>query len=301
MTSIEISLVVATRGRTSELKRLLDSLVAQTYPAFEVIVVDQNEDDRLDVVVRPFMARLSLQHVRSETRGKAAANNVGLRLCVGKIITFPDDDCWYPADLLGRIAVKFASHPEWNGITGRETASREVTENHRFDTEAGRVTRGNIWRRHISFTLFLRASDVAGLLYDERLGIGAGTVWGSGEETEYLLQVMRRGLYVQFDPTIVVHHPDFGRGPYTRAAITKARRYGMGMGRILQTHSFSGAFTLKSFARPLFGGAYTLMLGKPRKAVYHWAIFVGRFTGWLVSLFAGLRQSESRSSWQSAE
>ena len=42
-----VSLVVATRWRTLELKRLLGSLLAQTYKTFEVIVADQNEDDRL--------------------------------------------------------------------------------------------------------------------------------------------------------------------------------------------------------------------------------------------------------------
>ena len=289
----KVSLIVATRQRTSELKRLLESLVVQTYRAFEVIIVDQNDDDRVVAVLEEFAGQLTLQHVRSRTRGKAAANNVGLRSNDGEIVTFPDDDCWYPADLLERIVAMFEAHPEWHGISGRESPSTSVTENARYDQQAGRVTRQNIWRRHISFTLFLRAPDIAGLFYDERLGIGAGTIWGSGEETDYLLQFIQGGFYVQYDPSVVVFHPDFGHGPYTVAVIAKARRYGMGMGRLLQTHRFPMALTLKYFARPFFGGAYTLLRGRPRKAVYHWSIFVGRTTGWLVSLFSSPARSST--------
>jgi hypothetical protein len=116
--------------------------------------------------------------------------------------------------------------------------------------------------------------------------MGAETIWGSGDETDFLLQFIKRGCVVQYDPSVAVYHPDWGQGPYTMAAIKKARRYGMGMGRVLQTHRFPAWVTLKSFARPLLGGAYTLILGKPRKAVYHWSIFLGRTTGWMVSLIS---------------
>jgi hypothetical protein len=116
--------------------------------------------------------------------------------------------------------------------------------------------------------------------------MGAETIWGSGDETDFLLQFIKRGCVVQYDPSVAVYHRDWGQGPYTMAALTKARRYGMGMGRILQTHRFPALFTLKCFARPLLGGAYTLIRGKPRKAVYHWSIFLGRTTGWMVSLIS---------------
>jgi glycosyltransferase involved in cell wall biosynthesis len=281
-----VSLVVATRWRTREVKRLLESLLAQTYRTFEVIVVDQNEDDRLAPLLRDYCERLTIKHVRSANPGHSAGSNAGLRICAGDIVAFPDDDCWYAPDLLHRVVDMFKTHPEWRCITGREAAEENVVSTHRFDQVAGPVTRQNIWRRHISFAAFFRTADLSGLFYDERLGIGAETIWGSGEETDFLLQFIKRGGVVQYDPSVAVYHPDWGQGPYTMAAIKKARRYGMGMGRILQTHRFPALFTLKCFARPLLGGAYTLIRGKPRKAVYHWSIFLGRTTGWIVSLIS---------------
>jgi glycosyltransferase involved in cell wall biosynthesis len=282
-----VSLIVATRWRTGqELRRLLDSLVAQTYRSFEVIVVDQNAENFLAPLINEYDQELTLHHVRSETSGHAAANNVGLRICRGDIVAFPDDDCWYDPDLLRRVVDLLDAHPEWHGITGREAPIDSGLNNRRFDQEAGLVTLRNIWRRHISFTAFYRRAESAGLFYDERLGPGAGTIWGAGEETVFLLQFMERGCVVQYDPSLAIHHPDWGQGPYTMTAIRKAHRYGMAMGRILQTFEFPASVRLKYFARPLLGGAYILLRGRPRKAVYHWSVFLGRTTGWMVSLIS---------------
>jgi glycosyltransferase involved in cell wall biosynthesis len=286
VTSPMISLIVSTRNRTLELKRLLESLVAQTYQAFEVIVVDQNQDDRLTPLLREYCQGLAIEHVRSPILGHAAGINAGLKVCAGDFVGFPDDDCWYAPDLLRRVVDMFGAHPGWHAITGCESPSEHLLRTDRFDQVSGQVTQQNVWRRHISFAAFFRKADIAGLYFDERLGIGAGTIWGSGEETDFLLRFIKRGYYVQYEPSLIFFHPDWGTGPYTLAAITKARRYGMGMGRILQVHGFSARITLKYLYRPLLGGVYTFIVGRPRKAIYHWSIFVGRTGGWIVSLIS---------------
>jgi len=288
-----VSLIVSTRWRTTEVRRLLESLLSQTYKAFEVILVDQNNDDRLAPLLRDYCQRLTIRYVRSATSGHAAGNNVGLRICAGDVIGFPDDDCWYAPDLLRRVVDMFEAHPEWHGVSGCECSTGNL-RNDRFDQVAGQVTRQNIWRRHISFTAFFRAADLPSLFYDERLGIGAGTIWGSGEETDFLLRFIQRGGYVYYEPSLMVNHPDWGQGPYTMAALHKAGRYGMGMGYILRAHGFSASSTLKHICRPLLGGTYTLLLGRPRKALYHWSIFLGRTAGWIVSLISSQTESLAR-------
>ena len=100
----------------------------------------------------------------------------------------------------------FAAHPEWHGITGCEASADTLLKGAHFDQEAGQVTRQNVFRRHISFAMFFRRADLGGLFYDERLGIGAETIWGAGEETEFLLQAMKRGCFVQYEPSVAVFH-----------------------------------------------------------------------------------------------
>jgi len=82
-------LVVATVGRTDELGRLLDSIAAQEYGPLRVVVVDQNDDERL----APILAgrALELEHVRSPL-GLARARNAGLEVLERDVVAFPDDD-----------------------------------------------------------------------------------------------------------------------------------------------------------------------------------------------------------------
>jgi glycosyltransferase involved in cell wall biosynthesis len=296
-----VSLIVGSRHRSLEVRRLLDSLLAQTYRSFEVILVDQNEDDRLGPVVEDYRHILCLRHIRSASRGHAAALNVGLGICAGDIVGFPDDDCWYAPDLLQRLTTMFEAHPEWHGITGCEAPTADAVRQERFDRVPGRVTQKNVLRRHISFAMFFRRASLGGLVFNERLGIGAGTIWGAGEETEFVLQSMARGCCLQYEPTLVVFHPDWGQGPYTIAALAKARRYGMAMGRLLEVHGFPASLTLRYLARPLLGGAYTFLLGRPKKAVYHWAIFLGRATGYVISMVSNPVGATPRTSSARAE
>ena len=58
----------------------------------------------------------------------------------------------------------------------------------------------------------------------------------------------------------------------------------MGMGRLLHAHDFPASVTLKYLYRPASGRRLHSDAWKGRKAVYHWSVFVGRTTGWVVSL-----------------
>ena len=71
-----IKLVVCTVGRASELERLLVSLDHQTCQDFEVLVVDQNADNRLDQILR-LHPNLRIAHLQSEP-GLSRARNVAL-------------------------------------------------------------------------------------------------------------------------------------------------------------------------------------------------------------------------------
>ncbi|MDP9172005.1 MAG: glycosyltransferase family 2 protein [Acidobacteriota bacterium] len=281
---MKLSLLVATRGRTEELRRLFRSLVAQTYRNFETIVVDQNEDNRVDPVVAEFRDSLDLRHIPSDSRGHASANNIGLDAADGDLIVIPDDDCWYLPDTFARLVAMFQKHPEWHGVTGREASSPDAPLNlRRFDPEAGQVTVANVWRRHISFTMIFRSRRIGDLRYDETLGVGAGTIWGSGEETDFLVRFILAGNYVQYDPAFVVCHPDWGAGPYSNAALRKAYAYGLGMGRVLNIHPFPPRVVCRCILRPFGGTVIAALTGKLNKAKYHWSIFRGRLGGWLAS------------------
>jgi len=103
-------------------ERLCISLLAQTNSAFEVILADQNQDNRLSVSAKCCKSSQvkssqvkssqvkssqvkssqvkssqvkSITHVRLEKPDQYAARTAGVERAKGKYIAFPDDDCWY--------------------------------------------------------------------------------------------------------------------------------------------------------------------------------------------------------------
>ncbi len=145
-------LVVATIGRGEELARLLDSLEAQEYSAVRVLLVDQNDDDRVEEVVAG--RRLEIVRLRS-ARGLSRARNVALQHLSADLVAFPDDDCVYPPALLQRVAARFAGSETLDGLTGRaaDASGRSAPS---WKTNAAWLTDDNLWNRAISFTIFLR-------------------------------------------------------------------------------------------------------------------------------------------------
>src|SRR5690606_22291171 len=85
----------------------IESVLAQTYSHFELILVDDASDDDTVEVCQRYAAKDSRIkiHVRSENGGGAAARNDGIALARGEFIAFVDaDDEWMPEKLEKQLA-----------------------------------------------------------------------------------------------------------------------------------------------------------------------------------------------------
>lgn len=276
---MKFSLVLATVGRSDELKRFLRSLSNQTCRAFELIVIDQNDDDRVTEALLPYLEEFSIVHLRS-ARGLSRARNAGLAHLSGEVVAFPDDDCWYPPTLLQQINVLFSEHPQLDGVTGASRDGQGAYSSGNWDRSAGLLNVRNVWRRAISFTIFLRRSKIEAVgEFDEQLGVGAGTTWGSGEETDYLIRAINAGATISYFPQIIVHHPQAPK-MYDVVANSKAASYGAGMGRVLRKHSYPWWFVLYYLSRSFGGVLVSLATGDLRRASHYAAIATGRYRGW---------------------
>lgn len=275
---LRFSLILATVGRAAEVEIFLDSLRGQTHRDFELVVVDQNPDNRLSNILGSYEDSFPITHARTRKKGLSKARNLGLEYCRGDILAFPDDDCGYPEDLLARVAERLASRPELDGLTGRSVGSQGETSSGRFSTRPGPVDKLNVWSRGISFAIFVRSRGVRGLRFDETLGVGAGTSWGSGEETDYLLRLLERGGEIHYDPELTVAHPA-SIPPYDAKARRKAYVYGCGMGYLLRRHGYSPGTKAMRLVRPLGGTVLSALSLRFGKAGYHWRIFKGRLRG----------------------
>ncbi|HEY3729886.1 MAG TPA: glycosyltransferase, partial [Steroidobacteraceae bacterium] len=246
--STELSLILCTLGRTTPLERLLVSLQAQLDSGFELVIVDQNPPGYLADFVARAGAALRVQYLRS-VPGLSRARNVGIRASRGELLAFPDDDCWYEPDTVASIRRRFTQYPEFAIVTGRTTDARGRDSNGKFSGQSAAITRQNVWYCGTSNSVFVRralALKLGG--FDETLGVGAGTPFGAGEETDFLLRALSSGERGFFFHDLLVHH-DQADVRINQDTLRRAASYARGFGRVLRLHRYSRAYLAMRLVR----------------------------------------------------
>ena len=98
---LHCTVVVTTWKRPVLLAQTLQSWLGQTYPAFDIVVVCDGEDEDVRAVSRQFAQEPRIRWIfHSENRGCTATRNTGVRAAAGDIVLFSDDDVIAPPDLL---------------------------------------------------------------------------------------------------------------------------------------------------------------------------------------------------------
>lgn len=99
------SVIVPTYNNEKEIENCIDSILAQVYPYFELILVDDGSEDNTPYICDRYAAldsRISVIHKTNE--GVAAARNDGLFHASGKYVYFVDADDWIGQQLLQEAA-----------------------------------------------------------------------------------------------------------------------------------------------------------------------------------------------------
>jgi glycosyltransferase involved in cell wall biosynthesis len=260
-----VSLVLATVNRTSEVDRLLASLDAQTYRNFEIILVDQNPDERLAGLLMGH-PNLRIQHLRSAP-GLSRARNVALPIVSGDIVAFPDDDCWYPPQLLSSVADWFSIHQDFDALIGIMRTPEGNAILPRWAPSAGPCVKANLWDCAFSTTIFLRRTIIEQVgPFNEYIGVGAASSFQSGEESDYLLRALSLGFRTWYEPTIWLHHPNLASiGRMGRTAYS----FALGAGYVMRMHGYSWAYVAIRMIRAIGGASLSICKGDvPRSRAY---------------------------------
>ena len=105
---LQATVVVPARNEARNIARLLDDLTRQTYPLYEVIVVDDHsEDDTADIVRQHLAEHQHIRLVSSAGTGKKAALTRGVQLAQGEVIITTDADCRVPAEWIATLLSYF--------------------------------------------------------------------------------------------------------------------------------------------------------------------------------------------------
>jgi len=116
MAAPSFSVVIPVYNGAGTIGRSIESVLAQTYPASELIIVDDGSTDDTARVVASFGRRVvSLPQANA---GVSAARNNGAQRAAGEWLAFLDADDWYYPDRLRWHAEWIARDPELDFLTG---------------------------------------------------------------------------------------------------------------------------------------------------------------------------------------
>jgi GT2 family glycosyltransferase len=274
-----ISLVVATVNRTRQLVRLLDSLLGQSRTDFEVIVVDQNPEGVLQPLLARYESKLTLTRVACPL-GVSRARNLGISLARGDTICFPDDDCWYPPHAVDDIIAFFEAHPAVDMALGRTIDEHGDESVSRFLAQSEPVSRRNVWLAGNTNALFIRRAAAAVIGgFDEKLGPGSGTPFNSGEDTDFVLLALQRGVRIYFAHDLLIHH-DQVDSAIDENFLKRVGGYSIGYGRVLRKHGYGLHYLLYRIARMLPRMAVAAVTGNTPQVKFRWLWMSGALRGY---------------------
>jgi hypothetical protein len=112
-----VSVVIPTHNRSQYLRQAVDSVLAQSYADFEVIVVDDGSSDDTRAIVCGFTdARVRYSY--QSNAGRCAARNAGIQLARGDYVSFLDDDDLFLCNKLSSHVRALGEHPDVGLVTG---------------------------------------------------------------------------------------------------------------------------------------------------------------------------------------
>ncbi len=139
-----ISVIIPTWNRVGLLEKAIGSVLAQTRPCDELIVVDDGSTDATADLVRT-MAALSgheIRYIHQENRGAAAARNRGIALAGGDLLCFLDSDDWWDPEKLAVQERAMQAHPDLLVSHTREIwfrRGRRVNQKKKHEPPGGRI------------------------------------------------------------------------------------------------------------------------------------------------------------------
>lgn len=241
-----ISVVICTRDRGSDVARTVTSVLQNGYPAYELLVIDQSRDDSTARCLDAFRHDGRVRYLHSQEVGLSRGRNLGVSESRGEIIAFTDDDCEVPTNWLQKLVEAFHVDNRLGLVFGNVLAGP-------YDSTKGFIPAyvrnipfmaRSIWQKHqvegIGACMGIRRcvlDDLGG--FDQILGIGAPLM--TGEESDLTIRILLAGYFVYESPDIMLVHYGFRAWEDGNATI---KNYWFGTGAMFAKHLKCGHLSI---------------------------------------------------------
>ncbi|MFF5076749.1 glycosyltransferase [Actinoplanes sp. NPDC000266] len=225
-TAPHITVVICTREHPEMLAKCLDSLLAQNYPGFRILVVDNAPvTGATEKVVRAAAQRGPVDYLLEPRAGLSYARNAATKAAPGQILAWIDDDEVADENWLAEIARALHEHPEADVISGVIVPAELETRAQIWFEQFGGHSKGRGFKpdtfgphtAHLQSPLYPLPPFATGANMTfrpgviERIGmwdtaLGAGSPAMGSEDTLAFTQVLLNGGTIVYQPSAVTRH-----------------------------------------------------------------------------------------------
>jgi glycosyltransferase involved in cell wall biosynthesis len=275
------SLIIPVYNRPDELHELLDSLTRQTYPHFEVLVVEDGSRVRAERVADAFRDRLNIRYFYIENRGQGFARNYGFEQATGDYFIVFDSDTIIPPHYMEVVNDRL-SEDFLDAFGGPDAADENFSDLQKaisysmtsFFTTGG--IRGKTKNAGGAFQPRSFNMGISRRVYRETGGFAKRDM---GEDIELGIRLARQHYRMGLIPEAYVYHKRRGTfGDFFRQVYSFGRtrfvldRLHPGLGLIKPVHAFPSLFVLFCLFIPLWLVVYPPFFGASLAAL---ALFTG--------------------------
>lgn len=287
--NIVLSLIVTTYNKPEALQRFLHSIIdQQCNNKFEIILVNQGAPD---TSLKKLFEQFDWQLIECDNLTPlSAARNIGMENYRGKLIGFPDDDCWYPLGFIDGIIEKFDQYQAYEAIC---VSVFDPIQNKPYGKRPTdlccELTFKNVIQLPVSVGIFMRTAIIKkySLKFNENLG--AGTFYGGGEETAFLCSLLKRKGGIIYDGSLTVYHEV---DDYNQISLEKVRRYSRGYGYIAGSILVDKRYeAIPSFLYFIMKSVVALLIRSYKR--HYFLMYSTRLKFFFLGIFAAFRNEKN--------
>ncbi len=209
---ILISAIIATKNRPLQLKQCIDSILKNPFKQFEIIVVDQSKNqDSYNLFQQYYSDRI--RYIKTPTKGKSNALNIGINKARGDIIALTDDDCIVSPGWLESIYTTFLNNSTIAGVFGKTLPYKPGANPKKrcpstFNSKEFRViTKPRLHWKYIGFgnnASFRQA--VFSTLGGFKSWLGPESIGSNAEDAEISLRCLIKNKTLIYNPDVLIYH-----------------------------------------------------------------------------------------------
>lgn len=190
--SAKVSIIMPAYKTAGFIAASIDSVLAQTYANWELVIVDDGSPDDVLQVIEPYLTDSRIVCRSFTNGGLATARNRGIELATGEFMALLDSDDLFEPTYLDEMMARFAADPGLSFVTCDATMfgvpTREGRRFSEFESQAGEITLDRVLARQ--FNIFI---CVTARLADVRAAGSFNTALRAAEDFDLWTKLLASG------------------------------------------------------------------------------------------------------------